>query len=114
MAGCATHGVESIPSPIRRGIARGGLRRSQEAHEVGKELGIGEFTGVRVALIFGSGCEGASPVLFPLLGKQFVGHADFDIIRLPGEDQQRLVLCLPAEAGNSSVVPIGIESTADP
>src|SRR6516162_294649 len=43
-------------------------------------------------------------VLFFGLRKQFVGNAHLDIVGLTCEHRDRFVLCLPAEAGDGTVI----------
>src|SRR5207245_2262415 len=45
--------------------------------------------------------------------KQLVGDPHLDVVRLAGEEEQRLVLRLPAEPGDASVVPVPVGTTAD-
>src|SRR6266446_364160 len=49
----------------------------------------------------------------PILRKQFVGDTHFHVVGLTREDHQRLVLGLPAEAGDGSIVAVVIEGTAN-
>src|SRR6267378_5579469 len=49
----------------------------------------------------------------PILCKQFVGDAHFHVVGLTREDQQRLVLSLPAKTADGAIVAVVIEGAAD-
>ena len=55
--------------------------------------------------------ELAVRVVLPLILEQVVGHADLDIVRFTGEQQQRLVLRLPTEARDCAVIAVVIKAS---
>ena len=52
---------------------------------------------------------GGAAAVRPLVGKEFVGDAQFDVGSLTGEHEHRFVLRLPAEFGDGAVIAAGIE-----
>src|SRR5215471_2212383 len=52
-------------------------------------------------------------IFFFCLGEQLVGDAHFDVLGFPREHSKRLVLRLPAEAGNGPIVTASIWATGD-
>src|SRR5215471_20541695 len=99
----------------RRRLGRNG--RSEEAHEGGELLraahGLDGRGGVGVCGVVGYGGELAARRLLTLLGKELVGDALLDVVRLAREDQERLVLCLPAEARDGAVVAARVGRAGD-
>src|SRR5262252_9630974 len=91
--------------------------RSEEAHEGGELLrtahGLGGRGGVRVRDVVRHGGELAARRLLALLGEELVRDALLDVVRLAREDQERLVLRLPAEARDRAVVAAGVGRASD-
>ena len=90
--------------------------RTQHAHEIGETFHVRQHCGIRRRQ--GAergrvvGCHIPEPLagrgLVPLLGKDQVGNAHFDVVGLGGEQQQRFVLGLPAEARDGAVIAAAI------
>src|SRR5215469_214187 len=76
----------------------------EEAHEGGKLLngaeGLGASDAIGVDHRVRHRRKLAAGRLVALGLKDLVGDAHLDVVRLAGEEQQRLVLCLPAKACN--------------
>ena len=100
-----------------------GRRRREEAHEIREVihvidhfLRLGQLV---VDGVLGRGHNASAgggvlcTSLAALIGKQFVGNALLHVVGLPGEDDQRLVLRLPTEAGNGAVVAVAIGVPGD-
>ncbi len=64
-----------------------------------------------MSAVFRSHIEDASQNGISLVGENLVGNALLNVRCFAGKDQQRFILCLPAEAGNGPVVATGIEAT---
>ena len=64
-------------------------------------------------MILGGGIRLAVLVAAALILEQLVGDALLDVVGLAREDEQRLVLRLPAEAGDGPVVPVAVEVPSD-
>ena len=100
-----------------------GLGRGEEAHEIGEVAHVIDHF-LRLGQLVVDGVLGRGHNAFAgggvlctslaaLIGKQFVGNALLHVVGLPGEDDQRLVLRLPTEAGNGAVVAVAIGVPGD-
>ena len=108
---CGTDRSRCLRTADTRGIGRGG-GRGQEALEVGEV-----FDGIDLARarghVVGDRGELAARGLVPFLLKALAGDPHLDVVGLGGEDQQRLVLCLPAEPADRSIVAVPVGTAAD-
>src|SRR5207245_5743583 len=105
----------------RRGAARrvwGRLRRGQESHEEGKLLdvadGDGHVRAVRRRNVVGLWLRLTPRRLVPLRLEEFARDAHLDVVGLAREQQERLVLRLPAEPRNGPVVAVEVEHVVEP
>src|SRR5712692_177804 len=100
----AANCVEERPPPADRagpaGCVEGWLGRVEVAHEEGEALDAALRT-VQARVV---GHRGVLAGLFPLLREELVAYALLDVVGLAGEDQQALVLGLPAKASDRPVV----------
>ena len=99
-------------------VDRRRLRRVGEARERREADDVGDRrhgAGARIDLgaILRQAVELAAAVGLALVGEDLVGHALLDVVGLAGEDQQRLVLRLPAEPGDRAVVAAVVEPPGD-
>ena len=111
-------------------MSRGRSGRRQQPHErgevdqVGRHLREGADRGSKVraarvavenvAAVFRRGVEDASGGGVAFVGEAFVGDALLHVVGFGGEDQQRLVLCLPAETSDGAVIAAGVEAAPNP
>ena len=95
-------------SSLTAGGIRRGARRSQEALEVG-EVRDGADLGATLVHVVGHRRELAARRLVALLREALVGDPHLDVVGLGGEDEQRLVLGLPAEPRDRAVVAVPVD-----
>src|SRR5712691_8953654 len=85
-------------------------RRSEEAREEGELFDRTDRIKGRLAVslghVVGNCIELARRGLIPLRLKELVGDTHLDVVRLAGEQQERLVLGLPAKTGDRTVIAI--------
>src|SRR5215470_3577418 len=91
------------------------LRRRQESHEA-RELDhvadrIRRGRRVEMRVIFRGRIEQAAARLVAFRREELVRHTLFDVVRLPGEDHEGLVLRLPTKPGDTTIVRTRIDAT---
>ena len=105
---CAAAAIEST---TRRESSATGVGGRQEALEVGELLdGADRRRHGSCRDVVGHRRELAGRGLVTLGLEQLVGDAHLDVVGLAGEEQQRLVLSLPAEAGDRAVVAVAVRA----
>src|SRR5262249_16288991 len=91
--------------------------RGEEAHEEGELLdgadGPGAAGGIGGRHVVRPLRELTARRLVALLLEELVADAHLDVVRLPREEEQRLVLRFPAEAADGPVVAVPVGTTAD-
>ena len=84
----------------------------REVHDIARRnptAGCHWFRADEIGRVLRQGVELAIRGVVPLVGEVLVGDALLDVVGLAGEHQQRLVLRLPAEAGDRAVVTAAVE-----
>src|SRR5207253_4422355 len=119
----AADGGEGPRAPQLGGRSGGGHRWREKAGEgceadrVAGHLGRGpgERAAVRAQVggVFRRRVEVAAGRDGALAREQLAGDALLDVVGLAGKDEERLVLRLPAEAGDGPVVAVMVEPAAD-
>ncbi len=112
MTSCAADRDELGATVDRGGRGRRRYRGCEHTHEVSKGFDVrqggrrvvarcgGHDIGVLRCDVVGT----AGGCLVTFLREQLIGDAHLDVVSLAGKHQQRLVLCLPTEAGDAAVV----------
>src|SRR5690349_9703338 len=112
MAAGATNRLEQFSAVVDRRRAcrlsrytagrRGLIQKPHEAHESDNVGGL--VVVIETGMILRQGVGRTFWVLFPFIWKNLIRDTHLDVVCLPAEQKQRLVLRLPPEASNSAVV----------
>jgi hypothetical protein len=119
---------KDAPDGIEHVLAAGDRRRSarrvgrwcgrrEQAHEEGELLDGAQRVdgplGIGIRDAVGVTRDQAIRRLVALVLKQLVADAHFDVVGLAREEEQRLVLRLPAKPGDGAVVAVAVRLSAD-
>src|SRR5438445_4943096 len=92
-------------------------RCCEEAREEGKFFDrtdrIKRLFAVSLGHVVGNSIELASRGFIPLGLKELVGDTHLDVVRLAGEQQERLVLGLPAKTSDRAVIAVVVRLSGD-